>query len=97
MQLLAGLEIEPVDHPGDGPRRARMQGLRQRPERVLAVCRLDQDRQGGVEAEGIKSVTVQAAVRAPTKGRKNEDEWQTSALIWTGEAGGRTGPGKGLL
>jgi hypothetical protein len=74
MQLLAGLEIEPVDHPGDGLRGARMQGLGKRPQRVFAVRGLDQDHPGGVETEAVEPMAVQPAMLAPAIGGHDEDQ-----------------------
>jgi len=75
MQLLAGLQIELVDHPGDGNRRRRTQGLGHRPQRVFAVRRLDQDQAGRIEAERVETVSGKTAMVALPIGRQNEDKW----------------------
>ena len=43
LQLLAGLQVEPVDHSGDRVRGSRTQRLRHGPQRVFTVRGFDQD------------------------------------------------------
>jgi hypothetical protein len=74
LQLLAGLQIEPVDQPGDGGRRRRMQCFRERPQRFLAMGGLDQDHAGGIEAVGIETVSADAAMTALLVSRQDEDQ-----------------------
>jgi hypothetical protein len=78
MQFLAGLEIEPVDHPRDGGRRGRMQRLRHGPQAFFAMRRFDQDQAGGIETEGGEAVagnmSGKPAMLAQPIGRNDEDE-----------------------
>jgi hypothetical protein len=74
MQLLAGFQIEPVDHRGDRLRHARMQSFRHGPQRFFAMRRFDQSDARGIETEAIQAVSAQAAMLALPIGRQNEDE-----------------------
>ena len=80
MQLLAGLEIEPVDHPDDGKRYARMQSLRHGPQSFFAVRRFDQSDARRIEAEAVEAMSGEPAMLALPIGRHDEDEgaarWQ---------------------
>ena len=74
MQLLAGFQIELVDHAGDGLRRRRTQRLLHGPERLFAVRRLDQDQTGGIETESVEAMAMQPAVFAKPISRHDEDD-----------------------
>mgnify|MGYP007135463319 CR=1 FL=1 len=74
MQLLAGLQIEPVDHPGDRLRHIRMQSLRHGPQGFFAVCGLDQSDARRIETYAVQAVSAQAAMWALPIGRHDEDE-----------------------
>ena len=71
---MAGLEIEPVDHSGDGLRCCRMQSFRHGPQSFFAVRRLDQDQAGGIEAEAVQSMSGKPAVLAQPISRHDEDD-----------------------
>jgi hypothetical protein len=74
LQLLAGLQIELVDHAGDRGRRRRTQRLGHRPQRVFAVRGFDEDQACRIEAERVEAVAGQPAMLAPRIGRQDEDE-----------------------
>ena len=74
MQLLTGFEVEPVDHPDDGVRRARTQRFRQGPERFFAMRRLDQNEAARIETKAVEAVAKKPAVLASAVGRHDEDE-----------------------
>ena len=61
LQFLAGLEIEPVDHPRDGCRCARVQRFRHGPESFLALRRLDQNEARGVKSEAVEAMAKKTA------------------------------------
>ena len=73
MQLLAGLQIEFVDHPGDCGRRRRTQRLGHRPQRVFAMRGLNEDQAAWIEAERVEAVSAKPAMLAPPIGRQDED------------------------
>jgi len=57
MQFLAGLQIELVDHPGDGVRRARAQRFHQGPQVFFPMGRLHQDRAAWIKAEAVEAMS----------------------------------------
>src|SRR5215468_6482410 len=65
MQFLAGLQIELIDYADDGLRRARTQAFDQRPQRVLPMRRIDDDRATRIETETVKAMTGEAALAQP--------------------------------
>ena len=73
MQLLAQFQIESVDHPGDGTRRRRTQRFGDRPQRVVAVRRLDQNQARRIEAEAVEAVSGKPAVLALPVSRHDEE------------------------
>ena len=74
MQLLAGLEIEFVDHSRDGLRRGRTQGLRHGPQGFFAMRRLDHDQAVRIETEAVEAVSIKAAIFALLITWRDEDE-----------------------
>jgi hypothetical protein len=78
MQLLAGLEIELVDHPDDGLRCGRTQRLRHGPQGFFAVRGFDQDHAGRIEAKAVEPVSgkpaKKTAIAPPSAARHDEDE-----------------------
>ncbi len=74
MQLLAQFQIEPVDHPGDRSRRRRTQRFGERPQRVVAVRRLDQNQARRIEAEAVEAVSGKPAVLALPVSRHDQDD-----------------------
>jgi len=74
MQLLAGFQIELVDHTGDSGRRTRTQRLGKSPQRFLAVSGLDQDQAARIETEAVETVSGKPAVLAQSVGGSYEDE-----------------------
>ena len=64
LQPLAGLQIELVDHAGDGGRRRRTQRFLHGPQGFFAVRGLDQDQAGGIETETVQAMTVKPAMVA---------------------------------
>ena len=74
LQLLAGLEIEPVDHSGDRLRCCRMQRFRYGPQRFFAVRRLDQDQAAGIETETVQSMSGKPALSAQPISRHDDDD-----------------------
>ena len=57
MQFLAGLQIELIDYADDGLRRARTQAFDQRPQRVLPMRGIDDDRAARIETETVKAMS----------------------------------------
>ena len=57
MQFLAGFQIEPIDHADDGLRRARTQAFDQRPQRVLPMRGINDDRAVRIETETVKAMS----------------------------------------
>jgi len=74
MQLLAGLEVEPVDHAHDGGRDGRMQRLGNRPQGFFAMRRLDHDHASRIETECVESMSGKPAMAARLVDRHDEDE-----------------------
>ena len=74
MQSLTRLEIERVDHAGDGGRSARAQRLLHGPQRLRRVCRLDQDHTGRIETESMETMTVRNSIAGKTADRQDEQE-----------------------
>src|SRR6516165_4674969 len=75
MQFLAGLQIEPIDHAGDGLRRSRTQRFKKRPQSVVEVRRLHQDGASWIESEMIEAMPGQAAASAQSVARHHEDDF----------------------
>ena len=57
MQFLAGLQIELIDYADDGLRRARTQAFDQRPQRVLPMRGINDDRAVRIETETVKAMS----------------------------------------
>jgi hypothetical protein len=57
MQFLAGLQIELIDYADDGLRRARTQAFDQRPQRVLPMRGINDDRAARIETETVKAMS----------------------------------------
>ncbi len=74
MQFLAGLQIESVDHAGDGGRRRRTQRLGHRPQRFFAVRGLDHNHAGRIETESTKPMAAKLAISAPSVSRDDDDD-----------------------
>src|ERR1700734_2387901 len=74
LQFLAGLQIEPVDHPDDRLWHTRMQSLRHGPEGFFPVRRLDQSDADRIEAEAVETMSAKAAMVALPIGRHDEEE-----------------------
>jgi hypothetical protein len=74
MQLLAQFQIEPVDHPGDGSRRCRTQGLGKSPQRLFAMCRLDHNEARRIETKPAETLSVKAAVATSRVARHHQDD-----------------------
>jgi len=74
LQPLARFQIEPVDHAGNGGRRARMQRLLHGPQAFSAMRRLDQNEAARIEAQRADAVAMQTAVIAQPVGREDEDD-----------------------
>lgn len=83
MQSLTGQKIELCpDRAGDGGRDTRAQRFFHGPERLLIVAGFDHDDAGGIEAETVQAMTVQASVRG------GRDEHHGTARRETAEQGG---------
>ena len=74
MQLLAQFQIELIDHPGDGGRRARTQRLGKSPQGLFAVRRLDQDETRRIKTEIVEAMAVNEAILASRVARHHQDD-----------------------
>ena len=86
MQFLAGFQIEPIDHAGDGLRRLRTQRFHQYPQSVVAMRRLHDDRAARIEAEAVKPVSGQTTALARSIARHHEDDLSVACRFWGGGA-----------
>jgi hypothetical protein len=74
MQLLAGFQIEPVDHADDGGRCSRTQSFGHRPQALFAVRGFDQNQPLWIETEIMEAVPMQAAVLPDPIGQHDKNE-----------------------
>jgi hypothetical protein len=74
MQFLAQFQIELVDHPGDGGRRARTQRFGKRPQGLFALRGLDQNETRRIKSEAVETMSIKPAVAARDMARQHQHD-----------------------